>query len=503
MDTLLNEELFESSSVKGYQVYKRRWLMLALFSMVTMSQTLFWLTFSPISGFARGYFHLCDGFDTNATADADSCARVNGKGQGYIDLMLMWGGITYVLSLPAFLVLTSNQGLRSLMLFMSATLCAACSLRIIPLKLLDEYDIYVVNVAQILIALTGPIAMSTPPKLSATWFPPTERTLSTALACSGGLLGIALGFPMSTYIVSEVSDVNHLLWIHFLISATSLLLILAFFSDMPPLPPSATAPSTFGKSAPDLLRRERAGSTIKSRKSDVWTALTDVNFALLSFGGGMCIGVFNGWSASLDSILVFFTTRECAWLGMATTLSFVIGNLMTGQTSSEKAWLRRIQKQILVFFVFAVLLFFAAMTVSMNFLSHAPLLPRTFDSVCLSVVFAGFFLGCANPFLYEISVEMTYPISETVSAGILTFWIQSGTLSVLVVKRFVAQDAMNAVMTSAALLGLVCLFCSKARYGRLEEEDRERERSKLSTSNGVYIGDGSGSYGSFGPAGRM
>ena len=44
--------------------------MLALFSMVTMSQTLFWLTFSPISGFARGYFHLCDGFDTNSTADA-------------------------------------------------------------------------------------------------------------------------------------------------------------------------------------------------------------------------------------------------------------------------------------------------------------------------------------------------------------------------------------------------------------------------------------------------
>jgi len=285
--------------------------------------------------------------------------------------------------------------------------------------------------------------------------------------------------------------------LHFLISATILFITLAAFSDKPPLPPSATAPSTFGKSAPDLLRRERAGSTVKSRTSDVWTALTDINFGLLSFGGGMCIGVFNGWSASLDSILVFFTTRECAWLGMATTLSFVAGNLMLGQTVTRESWLRRIQKQILMFFVFAVLLFFVALMVSMDFLNHAPLLPRTFDSVCLSIVFAGFFLGCANPFLYETSVEMTYPISETVSAGILTYWIQVGTLSVLIVKRVVPRDAMNAVMTSAALLGFLCLFFSKPRYGRLEEEDRERERSKLSTSEGVYIGDGSRTYGSF------
>ena len=135
---------------------------------------------------------------------------------------------------------------------------------------------------------------------------------------------------------------------------------------------------------------------------------------------------------------------------------------------------------------------------SMDFLGHKSLLPRTFDSVCISIILAGFFLGCANPFLYEMCVEMTYPVSETVSAGILTFWVQFGTLTVLLTKRFVRYDAMNTVMTSAIFLSMLCLFFTTARYNRLEAEDKEHERNKLVTNEGVYIGEGSHtSYGSF------
>ena len=54
-----------------------------------------------------------------------------------------------------------------------------------------------------------------------------------------------------------------------------------------------------------------------------------------------------------------------------------------------------------------------ALTFSLTFFGYEPILPRTFDFVCITITFAGFFLGCINPFLYELSVEMTYPISKT------------------------------------------------------------------------------------------
>jgi hypothetical protein len=486
--------------------------MLFLFSMVTMSQALLWLTFSPISTFAREYFKLCDS-STNITAHPDSCTRVDGEGQWQIDLMLMWGGIVYLFCMPCFVVFTSKRGLRFLVVLMAVLLCVACSLRIIPPALLNGKDVYLVHFAQILVALTGPIAMATPPKFSAVWFPPSERTLSTALACSGGFLGIALGFPTSTHVVHSAEDVPTLLWLHFLISGVSLVAIVSIFADKPPLPPSATAPTYVDKESAVLaaeiareiggdlgrVRRDRSESTAVSRSTDMCEILRDFPFFLYSYGGGTAIGAFTGWTASLDSILVFFTTVECGWLGFGTMVAFIVGNFIVGQTLTQKIWLRRIQKQIILFFLFAAFLFLGGVMISMDFLGHKSLLPRTFDSVCISIILAGFFLGCANPFLYEMCVEMTYPVSETVSAGILTFWVQFGTLMVLLTKRFVYYDGMNTVMTSAVLLSILCLFFTTARYNRLEEEDREHERKKLSTNKGLYIGDGShSSYGSFG-----
>ena len=118
-----------------------------------------------------------------------SLSRVNGKGQDDIDLMLAWEH--YLRSqVPLFIFLTFDKGLKLLLTFMATMLVAGCTLRIIPRTFLlsstagEKYDLYIVHAAQIMFALTGPIAMATPPRLSATWFAPSERLMSTALASS-------------------------------------------------------------------------------------------------------------------------------------------------------------------------------------------------------------------------------------------------------------------------------------------------------------------------------
>ena len=116
------------------------------------------------------------------------------------------------------------------------------------------------------------------------------------------------------------------------------------------------------------------------------------------------------------SILTFFSAIECGWLGVSTTCAFILGNLFGGQIGERIQWMRQIQKEIIFFFLFDMLLFLLALTFSLTFFGYEPILPRTFDFVCITITFAGFFLGCINPFLYELSVEMTFPISENVSS---------------------------------------------------------------------------------------
>ena len=211
------EHLLKVSERKeGFQVYSSRWLMLIIFMFLSLNQSLFWLTFSPISTYSRENFNLCNPH-LNASSYA-SCSRVNGQGQDDIDLMLAWGGIVYLISVPVFIFYTFDKGLRNLLIFMSTLLVLGCVMRVIPKVFLldssyENYNLYIVHAAQIIFALTGPVAMATPPRLSAIWFAPSERLMATALASSSAFLGMAAGFAISTQIVRSEKDVTKLLWI--------------------------------------------------------------------------------------------------------------------------------------------------------------------------------------------------------------------------------------------------------------------------------------------------
>ncbi|XP_033730627.1 solute carrier family 49 member 4 homolog, partial [Pecten maximus] len=132
-------------------------------------------------------------------------------------------------------------------------------------NLLEHGHTRTANIAAFLNALGGPVAMGAPPVLSAAWFPPNQRTTSTAIATISNYAGFAASFligplfdSLATKEQTNMSDSesvtfssmdNHTLsknhsdadnhecgW-----CVLVMLLILFYFPSKPPTPPSKTA----------------------------------------------------------------------------------------------------------------------------------------------------------------------------------------------------------------------------------------------------------------------
>ncbi len=92
-------------------------------------------------------------------------------------------------------------------------------------------------------AMAGPLSFATPTKLSAQWFAPHHRTLSTALPQFASYVGTGVAFLLALR-VRVAADVRTLVVAEAAASGLLLLLCLAdhvWFAPLPPLPPSASA----------------------------------------------------------------------------------------------------------------------------------------------------------------------------------------------------------------------------------------------------------------------
>ena len=158
-----------SSSPTSFTLYPARFLILFTFSLLSFNQSLFWLTFSPISDEAEAYYDV----DVNT-----------------VNLLLNWGPIIYIpCQFLTFWIASINGGLRKVVLT-SSTLCStAMLLRIVPNLLWSPSSptfranaIYFLHAAHILNAAAGPLVMSTVSQCSALWFGVNERAKATSIA---------------------------------------------------------------------------------------------------------------------------------------------------------------------------------------------------------------------------------------------------------------------------------------------------------------------------------
>lgn len=223
-----------------YQVYKTRWVALALFSSLLLCNALLWVTFSPISDITQHYFDS-DGYYGSATG-VNMLANI---------FLILYTPGTFI----AVLAMKYLKPRKSLLLAGGLTAFGAL-LRYLAGLFEDDLSTasiyWLIFVGQSFGAIAQPMFLNFPPAIASIWFPVDERDISTTIASMSSPIGNAIGSVIPVIFVTEternndgtnntsydVKGMKDLFLVEFLVCLVPLLLAWFYFQDAPPTPPS-------------------------------------------------------------------------------------------------------------------------------------------------------------------------------------------------------------------------------------------------------------------------
>jgi FLVCR family MFS transporter len=249
-----------------------RWWCLIVCSALASVQGGIWNNFGPISASVEPFF------------DWDDAS---------IALLSNWGPIGYFVAILPTVWLLDVQGLRTSVVVGSLLAFAGSVLRVLHLRP-DRTGSLLMHGGQALNGLAGPVAMSMPPVLSASWFPPGERTIATAIVTAVNYGGCAATFVLGPAIVppADTAGMEHQLWLYMMgeLVATGSVFVcaLVLFPARPPLAPSRSAAverSSMGRGLSQLLRGQHT-------------------FWCLTICYGVVSGFFSAWGSMLGLVPV-------------------------------------------------------------------------------------------------------------------------------------------------------------------------------------------------------
>lgn len=201
--------------------FQQIWVLL-LTSLMTFLQGGIWNTWGPI---------------------APSIQSTFGWPDSEIALLANWGPICYFAAvLPSSFLM--YKGVRKAMLVAMLLVAAGSGIRLIPAHSTEQFS-YFVHAGQILNGIAGPIAMSIPPVVSATYFPVHRRTLATSIMTVFNNLGLAISFIAGPMIVTNSTNCMHktrvYMWGQTICSLVVLGCVIMYYPDKPSNAPSRSS----------------------------------------------------------------------------------------------------------------------------------------------------------------------------------------------------------------------------------------------------------------------
>lgn len=260
------------------------------------------------------------------------------------------------------------------------------------------------------------------PVISATWFPPLERGLATALVSVSPPLGNCAGFILGPFAVRRSADpalgINTLCVVEAGMAMLLLLATLVYFPGRPQTPPSLAAaipgrvavaasfpgPGALGPSGGAAL--QPAQTTMRA-----WFRLS-----IVAFVTAVPLGVFNGWMPILAPSLAEFGVDEiqASWMGSVMTLATAAGGLSAG-------WLTDMLPGRLKAIIVVCLLVSAASFTGFA-LAAAGRIPGAANTLFATGMVGSFFVNGLSPLGFELAAETAYPnIPEAIAAALLSF----------------------------------------------------------------------------------
>ncbi|MFX0080517.1 MAG: MFS transporter [Candidatus Hodarchaeota archaeon] len=351
------------------QVYRYRWTVLLLFMFVNITLQILWISFAAVTLEAMAFYNVDEIFILLLS----------------MSFMIVYIPITF---LASWLIDKYDFKIGA---GIGATLAGTFGL----LRFFAFTDYSLVLIFQIVIAIGQPFVLNSITKLSSNWFPESERTTATGLSLISQFIGIALGMIITPMLVAG-DDLMLMLFIYGMIALISCILFLIFAKSKPPTPPSKEAISE------KVLMSE-----------GLRQLFTNKHFLILVILFFIGLGAFNMISSYIELIIdpKGYGAEEAGMLGGIMLLGGIIGAIIMS-TLSDK-YKKRKTLILTSVLIAGISLFGLAFTSDL-------ILLYIFSSLL------GFGILSAGPVALEYAVDITRPVPEASSNGILLMVGQMG-----------------------------------------------------------------------------
>ena len=421
----------------------KRWVVLFLFSMITMVNAALWITIPSISNIAMMYY------DVQA-------------------ITVDWFSMSYLLAYAIFAMPASafmeKFGVKACLLTAASLNGMAGSLRYAGVER-DRFAF--VAIGQIFAAIGSAFVLQVPPKLAAVWFGEHERATATSIGVVMNLFGVGVGFIQPTSIVGDSDDMNIVHHGMYLLlssqawfSLATLFVAYLLVDEKPPMPPSK------GEALRDQVSGVYEHYTVgKSMK----ILFKSKDFILTSQAYGLFFGILTAVTTLLNqatkSQYAYVSDFRIGMMGFVGTMVGIFSSLCVGILIDRFPK----YKEIAVVISISLVLSLAGFSL---FLFHFQNFSVLFLLFCLFNLALIPFLGSG---LAQIA-EITYPISEELSSTIpLVLGNFYGFVSTYffgwLLNKGLSQLAF-ALMTGFLGLGMIFIFLAKVPRNRTMAEHR-------------------------------
>ncbi|XP_026274233.1 feline leukemia virus subgroup C receptor-related protein 1-like [Frankliniella occidentalis] len=373
----------------------RRWLMLAIFCLVTLTNGCQWVQFSIIDNSVAAYY---------------------GTSRDVVDWTSLLFMVTYIPGMLPAAWFLDKTGLRWTVLVAAAGNCLAAWLKVVAVR----PDLLAVLFAgQGVAALVNCFVLSVPPRLAAVWFGERQVSTATAIGVIGNQLGNALGFAVPSVLVRAPppaagsslegigDDMALMSYIVAGVTTAALLLAVLAFQAAPPLPPSQAMAAA--------LESERAGDGHTESLSQYCQSLKSLvgspGFPQLLVAYGIINGVSSAAGTLLNGLItsVFVDSEmDAGLIGLTMVVAGLVGSVLFGLLLDATAKFKELTVGVYALSLLAVVVFTGS------------LYSGKIWTVYVAGAFAGSTLAGYIPVGFEFAAELTYPAPEGTSSGLLS-----------------------------------------------------------------------------------
>ncbi|XP_031703385.1 choline/ethanolamine transporter flvcr2a isoform X2 [Anarrhichthys ocellatus] len=372
----------DSSSPATTRLYKKRWLIVCLFSAYSLSNAYQWIQYGIISNIMMKFYNV-DGFA--------------------VDWLSMIYMLTYIPFIFPVTWLLDKKGLRVTALLANALNFSGTWIKVASAKAnlfgLTMFGQFVSSLAQVFI-------LGMPSSLASVWFGADEVSTACSIGVFGNQLGVAIGFLLPPILVPNVDDVEELAYhirIMFYISAGVatfiFILVVIVFQEKPEIPPTQAQAQ-----ARNILPGDY------SYMASISNLLRNKPFMLLMVSYGLNVGSFYSISTLLNRMIIEHYPGEevnAGRIGLTIVVAGMAGSLICGIWLDRTKTYKQTTLAVYLFSLIGMLVY----TFTLN-LGHLWVVFVTAGAL-------GFFMTGYLPLGFEFAVELTYPESEGTSSGLL------------------------------------------------------------------------------------